>query len=96
METKREYHLIIIMNPELALEQAKEEVESILKEFKAEIKKSEVLGRKDLQYERKKYTSGLYLEYQILLEKDKAQELQRLLNIKNNVLQYFLKNLAKK
>ncbi|GIX43332.1 MAG: hypothetical protein KatS3mg129_3065 [Leptospiraceae bacterium] len=96
METKREYDLIIIMNPELALEQAKEEVETILKEFNAEIKASEVLGRKDLQYERKKYNSGLYLEYRILLNKEKAFELQYRFNITNNVLQYFLKNLAKK
>jgi len=96
MVTKREYDLIVIMNPELALEQAKEELESILKEFNAEIKIADVLGRKDLQYERKKYTNGLYLEYKILLDKAKASELQYRLNIHNNVLQYFLKNLAKK
>jgi ribosomal protein S6 len=96
METKREYDLIVIMNPELALEQAKEELESILKEFNVEIKVADVLGRKDLLYERKKYTNGLYLEYKILLNKEKASELQYRFNIHNNVLQYFLKNLAKK
>ncbi len=96
MNQTREYHLIIIMNPELSLEQAKEEIENILKEFQAEIKQSEILGRKDLNYERKKYTTGLYFTYTILLDKDKASELQKRLNIRANVLQYFLKSFVKK
>lgn len=96
METRREYDLIVIMNPELPLEDAKEKLELILKELNIEIKKSEILGRKDLQYERKKYQNGLFLEYTLSFEPEKSSELQYRLNIDSNVLQYFLKNLLKK
>lgn len=96
MELKRDYDLIVIMNPELTIEEAKEKMDIIFKELNIEIKKSEILGRKELQYERKKFKSGLFLEYTLSFEPEKSSDLQYRLNIDSYVLQYFLKNLLKK
>ncbi len=93
---KANYDLIIIMNPELSLEKAKEKIESVLKEFNAEIISSELKGRKELQYERKKMNYGIFYHYQIQLDKNQSSELQKRLNIQADVLQFFLKNLVKK
>lgn len=93
---KREYELIAIVTPEVSLEQAKEIVEGILKDFEATITHLEVKGRQDLQYERKKHSSGIFVEVRFLMDKNKAPELQYRLNIHLQLLQFFLKNLARK
>ncbi len=92
----RDYDLIVILNPDLGLETAKEELEKILKEFNVKINNLKILGRKELNYERKKYKNGIYIECNLSMDKNLASELIFQLNIHSNVLQYFLKNLQKK
>lgn len=91
----REYDLIVILNPELGIEVAKEEMEKIFKELNIKIQNFKNIGRKELQYERKKHKTGIYFEYTLEMEKNIANQLHYRLNIHNNVLQHFLKNLAK-
>ncbi|MFN3603380.1 MAG: 30S ribosomal protein S6 [Leptonema sp. (in: bacteria)] len=95
-ENLREYDLIVILNPELGIEAAKEEVEGLFKDLNIKVKEFKNLGRRELNYERKKYKTGIYLKYNLLMDKSVANELIFRLNIQNQVLHYFFKNLAKK
>lgn len=94
--TIREYDLIVILSPDLGLETAKEELETILKELNIKINSLKILGGKELNYERKKHKTGIYIECNLSIDKNLANELIFRLNIHNHVLQYFLKNLQKK
>ncbi|MCS7205002.1 MAG: 30S ribosomal protein S6 [Leptospiraceae bacterium] len=92
----REYELVVILSPELSIEQAKETLEEIFQEFQVKNLNLDIKGRQDLQYERRKFTSGIYVFGDFIMDKNKTSELKFKLQTHPKILQFYLKKSSKK
>ena len=91
IESIREYEMVYITKPEISdedLATVKEVFENVVKDFKGEVFKTTVMGKRKLFYEVKGNLRGLFLHSVFTGNNKLISELERRLRISENVIRY--------
>ncbi|MBW7858601.1 MAG: 30S ribosomal protein S6 [Leptonema sp. (in: Bacteria)] len=92
----RDYEITVITRPDLEIDAANTEIKKILEDHQAKITDENSMGRRHLNYERNHHQAGLYFYYKFQMDPTKTHSLQNDLNIKTDILQYMIKNPARR
>ena len=92
----RDYEITVITRPNLEIDAANTEIKSILAAHDANITDENSMGRRHLNYERNHHQAVLYFYYKFQMNPAKTHALQTDLNIKTDILQYMIKNPARR
>ena len=87
------YEAMFIFKPDLAEEKFTKEVKSIERSIKTRGKgeiKHEILGKKTLAYEIKKYNEGVYVNYQFSAEPLSIAKIKDALKHKEDILRFMI------
>lgn len=90
---KKTYELVVLFNPTLAsdlLKKAEEDISKFISSKKGTIKKTEDWGRKMLQYPIGKHTEAVYVFYQVELDPEHAQALDRAVQLHDSVIRHIV------
>lgn len=87
------YELMLVLKP-LLVEDIKEKVmkklEKLAKDHKATLTVKDLMGKRLLAYPIKKYKEGYYVLYNLEAAPSDAKELEKSLNLSDEVLRYLL------
>lgn len=89
----RNYEILIIIKPNLDMEEADRVIstfDGIIKDFGGKIENTEKMGRKKLAYEIGNFKDGFYLTLQIDFPEDKVSALKRTLTLNENVIRFMV------
>jgi len=89
----RKYEIMVILKPLLPDDirrSTMEKVEKTVKEFKGEVKKSEVWGKRHLAYEVGGHSDGYYVLWGVELDPKKVDALNKELSLVSDVLRHIV------
>ena len=85
------YEIMFIVKPDLEEATIKKEAENlkkVLTDAKCKINEEKAMGQKELAYEIKKFTEGIYLVFNFEAKPEFIRELERVYRITDEVLKY--------
>ncbi|WP_438433628.1 30S ribosomal protein S6 [Gorillibacterium sp. sgz500922] len=91
----RKYEVMYIVRPdaeEQAFQAAVEKFQTIITNGGGEVTKSEVMGKRRLAYEIKKFRDGFYVLVNFTAEPAVVAELERVMKISDEVIRYLIIN----
>lgn len=83
------YTAIIIIKTDTTLEKFVE-IQNKTKEFMAEIKKENIIGKKKLAYDIAKQNEGYFIEYNFETPQEKIADLERYFRLEDNILKFMV------
>lgn len=89
----RKYEVMYILRPDVeqeAVDAIAERFNEIITSGGGEITKHEVLGKKRLAYEIKKFRDGIYVQTQFTCEPSVVAELERIIRITDEVIRHLV------
>ncbi len=89
----RNYEILVIVKPNLDMEEADKVVtafEAVIKDFGGKVENVDKMGRKKLAYEINNLKDGFYLTLQVEFPEDKVVALKRNLTLNDNVVRFMV------
>jgi len=89
----RKYEVMYILRPDLEQEQVQSAVEKfqgVITNNGGEITKHELMGKRRLAYEIKKFRDGIYVLVQFTAEPAAVAELDRVMKISDEIIRYLI------
>lgn len=89
----RNYEVLIIIKPNLDMDEADKVIESLegtFKDFGGKVEGVDKIGRKKLAYEINNFKDGFYLTLRANFPEDKVVELKRSLTLNDNVIRFMV------
>ncbi|MCA9383316.1 30S ribosomal protein S6 [Candidatus Dojkabacteria bacterium] len=88
-----DYEMMVILKPLLPEDiraGVLKRINTLVKEHKGSIKSEDVWGKRHLAYPIKNHEEGYYIVYNLELESDQVQDLQRELKLISDILRFLL------
>jgi len=89
----RNYEVLIIIKPNLDMEEADKVIDALevtVKDFGGKVENVERIGRRKLAYEINNFKDGFYLTLKADFPEDKIVELKRNLTLNDNVIRFMV------
>ena len=93
----RKYEVMYIIRPDIqqeAVQAVTEKFQQIITSGDGEITKHDVMGKRRLAYEIKKFNEGFYILINFTGKPEVVNELERIMKISDDVIRYLITNCA--